>query len=144
MNSLMSTLIRASSVPNICSASCLASRVLPTPVGPRKRNEPIGLLGFFKPHRLLLIALARVSIALSCAITFDFRAGDRFFSFSPSSLASFCTGIPVIIDTTEAIFSSSTISRRLLSDTSQSRFITSSSPSSDFSRSRKRAANSKS
>ena len=34
------------------SANCLANSVLPTPVGPKKINEPIGFLGSFKPIRL--------------------------------------------------------------------------------------------
>ena len=44
MNSLMSILMSASSLPNMNSASAFASSVLPTPVGPRKMNEPIGPL----------------------------------------------------------------------------------------------------
>ena len=41
----ISTRIISWSEPNITSASALDSSVLPTPVGPRKRKEPIGLLG---------------------------------------------------------------------------------------------------
>ena len=44
MNSLMSMRTMASSSSNRNSASALHSSVLPTPVGPRNRNEPIGRL----------------------------------------------------------------------------------------------------
>ena len=66
MNSLMSILMSASSLPNMNSASALASSVFPTPVGPRKMNEPIGRFGILEagprpadglrddPDRLLL------------------------------------------------------------------------------------------
>ena len=49
MNSLMSILMSASSLPNMNSASALASSVFPTPVGPRKMNEPIGRFGILEP-----------------------------------------------------------------------------------------------
>ena len=39
------------------SASARASSVLPTPVGPRKRNEPIGRLGSERPERERRMAL---------------------------------------------------------------------------------------
>ena len=39
----ISTLISELSVPNIASARAFESSVLPTPVGPKKRNEPIQL-----------------------------------------------------------------------------------------------------
>ena len=49
MNSDMSMRIIASSVSNRNSASALHSSVLPTPVGPRNRNEPFGRRGSDKP-----------------------------------------------------------------------------------------------
>ena len=57
MNSLMSILMSASSLPNMNSASALASSVLPTPVGPRKMNEPMGRLGSLSPARARRTAL---------------------------------------------------------------------------------------
>ena len=45
MYSDMSMVMRASSLPKRNSANVLASRVLPTPVGPRNRNEPTGRWG---------------------------------------------------------------------------------------------------
>ena len=50
------------------SASARASSVLPTPVGPRKRNEPIGRLGSARPARERRIAPATASIASSWPI----------------------------------------------------------------------------
>ena len=49
-------------------ASCLASSVLPTPVGPAKMKLPIGRFGSFRPARLLRTALAMAWIA-SCWLT---------------------------------------------------------------------------
>ena len=58
----ISSLIILFSLPNITSLRALHSSVFPTPVGPRKINEPIGRLGSFMP------ALARLS-ALETALT---------------------------------------------------------------------------
>ena len=55
----------ASSEPNICLASCLASSVLPTPVGPTNKKEPIGRPDLLKPILLRRIARATLSTALS-------------------------------------------------------------------------------
>ena len=52
----MRTMARSSS--NRKSASVRASSVLPTPVGPRNRNEPIGRFGSESPARDRRIALA--------------------------------------------------------------------------------------
>ena len=52
----MRTIARSSS--NRKSASVRASSVLPTPVGPRNRNEPIGRFGSDSPARDRRIALA--------------------------------------------------------------------------------------
>ena len=50
-------------------ASARASSVLPTPVGPRNMNDPIGRLGSDKPARLRRIALATTVTAASCPTT---------------------------------------------------------------------------
>jgi hypothetical protein len=47
-------------------ASCLASSVLPTPVGPVKRKLPMGFSGARSPARESLIALASCLTASSC------------------------------------------------------------------------------
>lgn len=56
--SLISIRSIAFSSPNIAAASALQSSVLPTPVGPRKINEPIGRLGSLRPTLPRRIALA--------------------------------------------------------------------------------------
>ena len=55
----------ASSSPNINSASALAKRVFPTPVGPAKTKQPIGRLGSLSPERLRRTALDMLLIAAS-------------------------------------------------------------------------------
>ena len=51
MYSLMSMRTMAFSSSNRKSASALASSVLPTPVGPRNRNDPVGRFGSEMPAR---------------------------------------------------------------------------------------------
>ena len=63
MYSDMSTRIIARSSSNRKSASVRASSVLPTPVGPRNRNEPIGRCGSDSPARDRRIALATAATA---------------------------------------------------------------------------------
>ena len=65
MYSDMSSLIMALSSPNITFASAFVSSVFPTPVGPRKINEPMGRLGSLSPILPRLIARATASTALS-------------------------------------------------------------------------------
>ena len=97
--SLMSSRTIACSSSNMNSASARASSVLPTPVGPRKTNEPIGRFGILQPgaraaqrvrdrrHRLVLADHALVQallhvdqllgLALEQAVDRDARpAGD--------------------------------------------------------------------
>ena len=93
------------SLPNILRARALVSSVLPTPVGPKNINEPIGLFLSLSPTLALLIALARTSIASSCPITLAFKSLSRFFSFSVSVSVSFVAGIFVQLDTTAHISS---------------------------------------
>ena len=59
----MRTMLRSSS--NRLSASALASSVLPTPVGPRNRNEPIGRFGSLMPARERWMASHTFSTASS-------------------------------------------------------------------------------
>ena len=47
------------------SASVFASSVLPTPVGPRKRKEPIGFVGSLIPAFDLIIASLTSETAVS-------------------------------------------------------------------------------
>ena len=69
MYSDISMRIIASSSPNIDSAKARASSVLPTPVGPRKMNEPIGRFGSFNPARARRTALETALTASSWPIT---------------------------------------------------------------------------
>ena len=50
------------------SARDFASSVLPTPVGPKNKNVPIGRLGSFKPDLARLIESETISTASSCPI----------------------------------------------------------------------------
>src|SRR5699024_12414463 len=63
--SLISSLIMDSLVPNNSSASAFVNSVLPTPVGPTNKNEPIGRYLDLSPARLLLTAFATLSTASS-------------------------------------------------------------------------------
>ena len=74
----MSTRIMASSRPNNTSARALESSVLPTPVGPRNKKDPMGRLGSCKPTRPLRTAFATAVTASSCAMT---RLCNIFSSF---------------------------------------------------------------
>src|SRR3954464_9246740 len=69
----MRTIARSSS--NRTSASALASSVLPTPVGPRKRNEPVGRFGSATPERARRPAAAKARPAAGRAATGAPRVG---------------------------------------------------------------------
>ena len=92
-------------------AKVLQSSVLPTPVGPKNKNEPIGLFGSDKPARLRRIAFATASTASFCPITRLCKTSSirKSFSFSPSII--FETGMPVALESTSAISSSVTLVR---------------------------------
>ena len=139
----MSIRIRASSEPNISSASFLARWVLPTPVGPKNINTPIGWLGSCSPTRLRCIAFTIFSIALSWAITSFFSLPAMFLSLSPSDSATLCTGMPVIIATTSATSSAVTFSLSPALPSAQRRVCSANWSSSFCCWSRKLAASSK-
>ena len=61
----MSTRMILSGSPNKVSANVFAKNVLPTPVEPKKINEPIGLFASLIPTRFLLIAFEIEEIASS-------------------------------------------------------------------------------
>ena len=71
----MSSWMRALESPNNCSASVLASSVLPTPVGPSKANVPMGRRGSFRSARERRRALhkARDGFALADDDLLHFR-----------------------------------------------------------------------
>ena len=106
MYSLMSTRTSASSESKSTQASAFASSVFPTPVGPRKIKEPIGLLSSLNPLLALLIALAMAVTASSWSTTLSWSFSSRWTSFSLSCSSIFETGMPVHSDTISAISSS--------------------------------------
>ncbi|MPN15869.1 hypothetical protein SDC9_163205 [bioreactor metagenome] len=69
MYSDISILIIFSSLSNNVLAKVFASSVLPTPVGPKNINEPIGRFGSFIPALALITALDTAVTASSCPIT---------------------------------------------------------------------------
>ena len=101
--------MRFSSDSKISDASTFASWVFPTPVWPRKINEPIGLLGEFSPALFLCIDLTTLETASSWPIILSFIIFSSFESLFLSVDNILFTGIFVIIDTTSAIWSSSTV-----------------------------------
>ena len=110
MYSLMSMRTIARSSSKRKSASDRASSVLPTPVGPRKRNEPIGRLGSERPARLRRMALATATTASSWPMTRSCSTSSRRTSLAISPSMSRLTGTPVHLLTTSAMSSSSTSS----------------------------------
>ncbi len=108
MNSDISIRTMASSVSKRNDASALHNSVLPTPVGPRNRNEPLGLEGSDSPERDRRTALATASTASSWPITRACKASSIRSSLSRSPSSIFDTGMPVHLETTSAISSSVT------------------------------------
>ena len=110
MYSDMSRRTIACSESNISSVKLFASSVLPTPVGPRKRKEPIGRLGSESPARERRSALETASIASSWPTTLSCRRSSILISFSTSPSIRRLTGMPVHLATTSAMSSSVTSS----------------------------------
>ena len=104
----MRTIARSSSKRK--SASDRASSVLPTPVGPRNRKEPIGRFGSDRPARLRRMALATAATASSWPTTRSCSTSSRRTSLLISPSMSRVTGTPVHLATTSAMSSSSTSS----------------------------------
>ena len=102
------TIARSSS--NRKSASARASSVLPVPVGPRNRNDPVGRLGSLMPARarrtasLTAVTAARWPISRS-PMTVSISSS---FAVSPWSIRP--VGMPVHASTTSAICSGPTSS----------------------------------
>ncbi len=83
--------------------SCLATSVLPTPVGPENKYEPIGLPSSLNPALASLIDDESSSIAFSCPKTNVFKSLSKFLTFSLSFLLTDFVGILAIRATTDAI-----------------------------------------
>ena len=112
MYSDMSMRTIASWESNMNSASARASSVLPTPVGPRNRNVPIGRSGSLRPARERRRASETAVTASSWPMTRWCRRSSMWTSFSTSPSSRRETGIPVHLPTTSAISSASTFSDR--------------------------------
>ncbi len=102
----MRTTARSSS--NRKSASALASSVLPTPVGPRNRNDPVGRSGSAMPARARRTASDTARTASSCPITRACSSDSIRSSFAVSPSSSRPAGIPVHAATTSATSSGPT------------------------------------
>ena len=116
MYSDMSMRTRARSSSKRHSASAFASSVLPTPVGPRKKKLPMGLLGSESPARLRRTAAATAATASSWPTTRLWSSASRFLSLSISPCIILDTGTPVHSETTSAISSDVTSSLRMPPD----------------------------
>ena len=110
MYSLISIRTILFSSSNRLAASAFASSVLPTPVGPRKRNEPIGFVGSLIPALERIIASVTSSTPSSWPMTLLWSSSARCNVLLRSLSFSFATGIPVHRDTIRAISSSVTLS----------------------------------
>ena len=110
MYSLMSIRTIALSSSNRNAASARASSVLPTPVGPRNRNEPIGRRGSRSPARARRTASDTASIASSWPTTRSWSRSSMWTSLAVSPSSSLVTGIPVQAPTISAMSSAVTSS----------------------------------
>ena len=120
----MSIRVSARSSSNSSAASALASSVLPTPVGPRNRNEPVGRSGSEMPARARRTAsdTARTASAWPTRRSPSAASMRSSLPVSPSSIRP--AGMPVHADTTAAMSSGPTCSstmRSALCDVSRAR-----------------------
>ena len=143
MYSLMSILIKDSSESNMLRANARANSVLPTPVGPKNMKVPMGFLGSFKPTLFRWMAFTTLLMASSWPMTIPFISSAIFLSLVVSASTIRFTGIPVIILTTSAIFSSLMGKRFVLLSSSHKVFAFSKASPNFFSVSLKLAASSK-
>src|SRR3972149_6550510 len=109
MNSDMSNCTRASSLPKSSLARALVSSVLPTPVGPRKMNEPMGRFGSLRPARARRTALEMASMASCCPTMALCKSSSMCSSRSDSSWAICMVGTPVHIEISSAISSTAVV-----------------------------------
>ena len=126
--SLISSRTILDSSSNRLAASALASSVFPTPVGPRKRKEPIGFVGSLIPAFERMIASVTFVTPSSCPTTRLCSSSSRCNVLFRSLSLNFATGIPVQREIIFAISSSVTFS--WTSDKSRSLSLSSSISSS--------------
>mmetsp|Transcript_28424 Transcript_28424/g.65956 ORF Transcript_28424/g.65956 Transcript_28424/m.65956 type:complete len:211 (+) Transcript_28424:758-1390(+) len=110
MYSDMSKRMRFLSLSNNCMARAFASSVLPTPVGPAKRKEPVGWCRRESFAALRSTARATASTASSWPTTLPFSSASNSSSFAFSPWESLATGMPVHLATTSAMCSGVTCS----------------------------------
>ena len=108
--SLMSMRVISASSLKRYVARAFANSVFPTPVVPRKMNEPMGRLGSCRPARLRRTASLTACMASSCPMTLLCNSSSRLSSFWRSLSSILLTGIPVQRDTTSAMSSAVTSS----------------------------------
>ncbi len=109
MNSDMSKGNSFFSLPNRKAASARATSVLPTPVGPRNRNEPAGRAVAFKPARERRMARARAEMAFSWLMMRLCNSSSMRSSLVISSSRMAVMGTPVQRATTSSMSSLVTI-----------------------------------
>ena len=105
----MSIRIIASISPNIYSARAFTVSVLPTPVGPKNINEPVGCFAEATPVLDLLITFANAFTARSWPMIELLICSAIALIIFISSVPKRVTGIPVCIDTVSAISSIVTV-----------------------------------
>jgi len=106
--SLMSIRTIFVSSSNKYAAKLLASSVLPTPVGPKNKKEPIGFVGSLIPALERKIASATKRTPSSCPMTRLCSSSSKCSVFSRSPSVSLAIGIPVQREIILAISSSVT------------------------------------
>ena len=104
----MSSRIIASSLLNMNSERARTNSVLPTPVGPMKRNTPMGWRGSLRPARARRTALATLITASSWPTMRLWIPSSMCSRRSVSSMPNRETGMPVHMLTTSATSSSVT------------------------------------
>jgi hypothetical protein len=100
------------------SASALASSVLPTPVGPRNRNEPVGRLGSLMPARARRTASDTAVTALDWPISRLPSSSSMWSSFWLSPWSMRPAGMPVHAAMTSAMSLAVTSSATIRADLS--------------------------
>ncbi len=106
----MSMRVIARSSSNRNSASALASSVLPTPVGPRNRKDPVGRSGSAMPARLRRTASETACTARCCPIRRLPSSSSIRSSLLVSASSSRPAGMPVHDEITSAMSSAPTSS----------------------------------
>jgi hypothetical protein len=101
----MSNLIKACSSPKYSFAISFAKNVLPTPLGQRNKNDPIGFV-FWTTESLLLVRVFTIdSTASFCQTICVFKIKSSLFNLSISDSFTIFDGIPNFSDKTIQISS---------------------------------------